>query len=112
MQAGEIDRKREFLAGLERQRAEYRLALPGRIAELESRWGGIERGRATPGDLEELLRAAHSLAGSAGTFGLAAVGRGARALEEDLRALIASPDASRAAQVGAALHRLRGEARP
>lgn len=97
----------EFLAALERHRAEYRRTLPQRIAEMEARWHEIEPGQGDPADLEELLRAAHSLAGSAGTFGLLEVWRGARALEENLRALMAEPPAARPEQVSAALGSLR-----
>lgn len=73
------DALQEFLA---QQRAEYRASLPGRLALLEAAWA-----RAAPGDpdaLKDLERCAHGLAGSAGTFGLAAIGQAARALEETL----------------------------
>lgn len=97
----------EFPAALERQRAEYRRTPPQRIAEIEARWQEIEPGQTDPADQEELPRAAHSLAGSAGTFGLVEVGRGARALEKKLRALMAEPQAAGPEQVSAALGSLR-----
>lgn len=108
-QAAEQARELEFLAALERQRADYGRALPARIAEIESRWHDVAGGRASRDDLQELLRAAHSLAGSAGTFGYVAVGRGARQLEERLRALLASPAPDEAAvrAAGAALDGLK-----
>jgi HPt (histidine-containing phosphotransfer) domain-containing protein len=63
---------------LEAQRVEYRRSLPGRLARIGASW----RPAAGPPDLATLEREAHSIAGSSGTFGLAAVGEAARVLEQ------------------------------
>ncbi|HET7403938.1 MAG TPA: Hpt domain-containing protein [Usitatibacter sp.] len=71
---GELE---EFLA---RQRADYGRALPARVAGLREAW---QRAAASCSDDDygALQRAAHSIAGSGGTFGFAAVGTAARELE-------------------------------
>ena len=58
---------------LDELRAEYRAELPAKLAHLKEL---LNQGR-----LKELHRALHSLAGSAGTFGLPAVGDAAREAE-------------------------------
>jgi HPt (histidine-containing phosphotransfer) domain-containing protein len=58
---------------LDELRAEYRAELPGKLAHLKAL---LAQNR-----LKELHRALHTLAGSAGTFGLPAVGEAARAAE-------------------------------
>lgn len=103
-----------FLAYLEEARREFRAGLPGRLARIAALWAAArEAGGAA--DYSELVREAHSLAGSAGTFGLAAVGEAARALEHALAHLAARPaDAQRArAAEGAigALERACGDPR-
>lgn len=67
--------QREKLEALRRRFADR---LPGMVLELE------EACRA-PEKLEEAIRRAHTLAGTAGTFGLTELGRLARALEILLR---------------------------
>ncbi|MGH8848319.1 MAG: hypothetical protein ACREXQ_13930 [Polaromonas sp.] len=52
-----------FLALLERQRAEYRSALPGRLANIESLWRQVLNAGASAQALATLERQAHSLAG-------------------------------------------------
>ena len=66
---------------LELQRADYRCALPGRLAELELLWQQVKKGDGAAQALAILERCAHSLAGSGATFGCAEVGNAARALE-------------------------------
>lgn len=58
---------------LDELRAEYRAELPAKLAHL--------RELLTKGQLKDLHRALHTLAGSAGTFGLPAVGEAAREAE-------------------------------
>ena len=58
--------------------AEYRASLPQKLALIDAL---LAEGR-----MAELRRALHTLAGSAGTFGLASVGTAARAAEELLAA--------------------------
>ena len=72
-------------------RREYRRGLPLKLARIEE--------LAKAGKLDELLRMAHSMAGSAPTLGLAPVGAAAKALEEALLA----KDAEQATRLIAAL---------
>ncbi len=58
---------------LEELRAEYRAELPAKLAHIK---GLLHEGR-----IKELHRALHTLAGSAGTFGLPAVSEAAREAE-------------------------------
>jgi len=67
--------------------AEYRLALPLKFAEMESLWQRVEAGEAPAVLFAELNRVVHTIAGSAGTFGLTAVSVAARALEVALTPL-------------------------
>jgi HPt (histidine-containing phosphotransfer) domain-containing protein len=74
----------ELLANM---RDEYSRRLPENLAHIEVLWremaGGDDSRR------EELLRAAHSIAGAAATFGLPEVGDVARELERMLQPLCA-----------------------
>jgi len=92
-----------FLAA---QRADYRATLPQRLSQLEAAWAGD-----APQALE---RCAHGLAGSAATFGLAALGDSARALEEALEAWAATGqpwDAGRKSAMEPLLEAVRGQFR-
>lgn len=84
--------RKEFDAVL----AQYRRDLPARITALEALLAA--------GRLDELRRALHSLAGSAGTFGLPQVGDAARAAEETL---VENPDAAQRRQFADHFARLR-----
>lgn len=68
-------------------RAEYRLALPLKLAEMERLWQRVEAGEAPAVPFAELNRVAHTIAGSAGTFGLTTVSVAAKALEVALTPL-------------------------
>ena len=70
-----------FLAFLELQRADYRAALPQRLAHIELLWHQVLNGDSASQALVTLERCAHSLAGSGATFGFAGVGNAARELE-------------------------------
>ena len=67
---------REFL---EKASAEYRAGLAARLAKVEAAWSAFGGGASA--ELAGLERELHSIAGSAPTFGLAKVGRAARAAE-------------------------------
>lgn len=75
-----------LMAFLEQQKAEYRAALPARLASLSSLWAEVQGGTATPATLTELERQSHGLAGSAATFGLTALGLAARSVELGIEA--------------------------
>ena len=70
-----------FLAFLDAQRADYRHALPQRVAQIELLWQQVLNGDCFAQALATLERCAHSLAGSGATFGFASMGSAARQLE-------------------------------
>lgn len=70
-------------------RRSFAAALPETLARIERAWAAAA-GAADPRLWEELARLGHDLAGSAGSFGLPAVGDAARELEEAVRDLLAS----------------------
>jgi periplasmic divalent cation tolerance protein len=70
---------------------DWHAQLPARLDTLQVL---LQACRQSPDDargLEEFHRQAHTLAGSAGTFGLHAVGEHARVLEQELERLMARP---------------------
>ncbi len=70
-----------FKQQLEALSAEYRATLPGKLARVDALWQGLSSGEADAGASADLLRELHTLAGSAKTFGLAAVSSTARTAE-------------------------------
>jgi len=89
-------------------RAEFRGSLPAKLKRLRSLWERIDC-EAPDGDaLEILTREIHSMAGSAGTFGLPQVSKVAAAAEDALHGLKAGsrPGAKRTAKVRALLDKL------
>lgn len=70
-----------LLAFLEEQRAEYTRSLPRRLEQVLALWQQILRGDDLAQALPTLERHAHSLAGSAATFGWPELGLAAQALE-------------------------------
>lgn len=93
------DEFRQMLAAVS---AEYRAGLPARIAGIDELWGRIMRGVDTAQAMNDLIRALHSIAGSAETFGLTAVGEAAAAAEsrlEPYRDVQQMPDAVLRAEV-------------
>lgn len=69
--------RRELQAGV----SAYRASLAPRIAALEALRGELAAGKTSPERVAELHRELHSIAGSGGTFGLAAVSEAASAAE-------------------------------
>ena len=92
------DRRAEFDALL----AEYRRDLPQTIARIDSLLAGVR--------FAELRRALHTLAGSAGTYGLPRVGQAAAAAEAHLEADFPL-DAAWRAELARLVVRVRDEAR-
>ena len=76
--------------------AEYRTDLPAKLDAMEA--------LRSAGRITELRRALHTLAGSAGTFGLPEVGDAARAAEE---CLVDEPDALQRNAFGNAFAKLK-----
>jgi HPt (histidine-containing phosphotransfer) domain-containing protein len=70
-----------LLAFLEEQRADYTRSLPLRLAQIASLWRQVLVGEDVATALPTLERHAHSIAGSAATFGWAELGLAAQALE-------------------------------
>jgi|GEM_PF-625324 len=70
-----------LIAFLEEQRADYTRSLPRRLEQVELLWQQILRGEDLASALPTLERHAHSLAGSAATFGWAELGLAAQVLE-------------------------------
>lgn len=75
------------LALLGQLRASFAAALPSRLDALDACWRKAETAGAWGDAHAELLRLAHSMAGSAGTFDFTRVGEKARELEEALLSL-------------------------
>jgi HPt (histidine-containing phosphotransfer) domain-containing protein len=94
-----------FLALVQQHRAAYLHTLPTRLAQLDVLSGQVMDAAQRAVALPALERCAHSLAGSAGTFGFTAVGETARRLE--LVVEEALDGAERGAQLLAALSTLR-----
>ena len=70
-----------FAAVLQEHRNAYLQVLPARLAQLDALARGLAETTQDGAPLGDLERLAHSLAGSAGTFGFSALGETARALE-------------------------------
>ncbi|OYY52745.1 MAG: hypothetical protein B7X59_07220 [Polaromonas sp. 39-63-203] len=97
----------DFLAT---QRADYRRSLPERLAQIDLLWCRVRDDEAPAQALADLERCAHNLAGSGATFGFAALGDTARALEQAVVPLLGTagaltPAATR--EVGAAVEALQ-----
>ena len=76
-----------FVAFFEAQCADYRRALPQRLAQIDSLLRQVLSGEAPADTLTSLERCAHSLAGSGATFGFSALGEAAKALEQAVKPL-------------------------
>lgn len=102
------DQLATIAALLRQHRTAYLHALPARLGQLDTLARGLEDPGLRVSVLPELERLAHSLAGSAGTFGFDALGDAARELELAVCDLLEGSDASgRDLRGGAAA--LRGE---
>jgi HPt (histidine-containing phosphotransfer) domain-containing protein len=111
----------EFKALMEGMRAEYRADLLDKLRTIALLWEGLARSNPEPPAtrLGELRRLAHTLAGSAQTFGLPEVTSAARELElafvaalEDPVALAPGGDAALRERIEAALAWLRRAGEP
>lgn len=101
------DEFRQMLAAVS---AEYRAGLPARLAAIDALWTGIMRGDDAARAMPDLILALHSIAGSAETFGLTAVGEAAAAAEsrlEPYRDIQQMPDVVLQAEVMQLLETLR-----
>jgi PAS domain S-box-containing protein len=101
--------------GLARLKAEFAERLPGRLAEIESANNAFASasGDARVAALKNLAGLAHSLAGSAGTFGYPDLGSAARALSDRSEKILESPaslDTGAVAQIVDLTNRLMASA--
>jgi DNA-binding response OmpR family regulator len=72
--------QQDFLERLQALREDYVARLPERIAEIEQEWRALDEGAAAEAS-QVLYRKLHTMAGSAGTFGMVDLSRQARAIE-------------------------------
>lgn len=70
----------DFARDLEAFKAEYRQSVADRLAEIDAHWAAVQGGAGLD-RLHALLRALHSIAGSAATFGMESLGDAAAAAE-------------------------------
>jgi HPt (histidine-containing phosphotransfer) domain-containing protein len=73
--------------------------LPAKFADLESAWQSLEAAESEE-EWEVLERMAHNLAGSAGTFGFAAIGETAKLLERAIHERLRESIAAAVADLG------------
>jgi chemotaxis protein histidine kinase CheA len=71
----------DLARALEEFNAEYRASLPQRMSDIDAAWSSVKRGENGAAGLHALLRALHSIAGSAPTFGMSALGEVAAVAE-------------------------------
>lgn len=98
----------DIQARLQALRDDFAAQLPGRIDDIERAW--LSRDTASAAELHELYRKVHSLAGAAGTFGMADLSTEARRIEDYLRPLLkgdTTPLDAAAADIGAGIVQLR-----
>jgi len=74
----------EFKRQMEAFSADYRAGLPAKLERIDFLWQALGAGASDAGACAELLRALHTIAGSAKTFGLSDVGNAARMAENFL----------------------------
>ena len=82
-------RQQDLAEQMAKLRAVYMARLPVELAELQALAGGLQGGEGDRPSLEALYQRLHKLAGSGGTFGLAALGAAARVLEQRTRVWLA-----------------------
>lgn len=104
--ATQAEEFRELMDGM---RAEYRADLPAKLRTLSLLWQGLDGAQAEPAAtrLGELRRLAHTLAGSATTFGMPEVTEAARELEQAFVAVMEDPSALGTGTPGGAALRAR-----
>src|SRR5512141_1209007 len=100
----------ELQRELAKLRADYAAQLPATVAQMEELWRRLVAAEIAPSRLPELVRMAHSIAGSGATFGVPGAGKAAGALEAFLDRYGKSgqlPDAQAQPTVAALLAALR-----
>lgn len=85
-----MDKSAERRLQFQKLRARYAERLPARAAILSGGLSDLEQGRSNPSHRDAMLQQAHSLAGSAATFGYTSIGAHAQQLELRMRSLLAA----------------------
>ena len=80
--------KLELLQFIEAQRADYRCTLPEKMTQIEALWHDARQDGMAPDKLSTLERLAHSLHGTAGTYGFRDLSHAGHVLELAVRALM------------------------
>ena len=92
-------------------RAEYRSEMPAKLQRLDALWSRVASGSAGAEEVTELRRALHTIAGSAGSFGLPEIGGAARAAEDFLEST-SKLSAEQRAEFARLLGEIRSAAQP
>jgi HPt (histidine-containing phosphotransfer) domain-containing protein len=79
----------------EELRTEYRRGMPGKLERVQKLWAIVSKSKSVGRPLQELCRELHTIAGSAGTFGLPELSEVALAAETHLIACADVGDAER-----------------
>src|SRR3954468_8195155 len=72
----------DFARELEGLSADYRASLPQRLRDIDAAWTALRRGEGSTDAVLTVLHNLHSMAGSALTFGMPALGKDAAAAED------------------------------
>jgi len=106
--AGNIKEKLEGL------RKSYAAQLPEKIAQIENLWTSISDGEGNAGSIRDLgsdlVRKAHTIAGSASSFGFTNVSSTARLLENEFKSILeagACPDGDLKARINSSINTLK-----
>lgn len=102
--------KLELLQFIEAQRADYQRTLPEKMTQIETLWQGARQAGEAPDKLSTLERLAHSLHGTAGTYGFRDLSHAGHTLELAVRALIdagATPTETQQLQITEAINAVR-----
>jgi len=99
--------REDFQRFLDEQRADYKAALPKKMAEVHALWALAAPGGDAAQPLADLQRLAHTLAGTAGTLGFREVGAAAKALELLLEGAGTAPTSAQRADMTLAIAALQ-----
>ncbi len=77
----------------------FKQSLPGKITELEKGWASILSDSGTSSAIEDCYRMAHTLVGSAGTFGAMAVSSVSREVEQEFKSFLSEDNQSQSTSI-------------
>lgn len=90
--------QRELLQCIEAQRADYLRTLPEKVNQIETLWQDARQAAGAPDKLSALEHLAHSLHGTAGTYGFRDLSHAGHTLERAVQALLDAGAAPTSAQ--------------